>query len=225
MHNLASKTFFGFVRLIFFLGLLTFLPAGTFHYWQAWLYIFIYIFCGVLISVYLLKKDPKLLERRIRGGPRAEKEKSQKIIMVFFFLIFILIFMLSALDHRYNWSHVPLIIVLGGDILVLLGYYVSFIVFRENTYTAASITVEADQKVISTGPYARVRHPLYSGALIIFIGTPLALGSWWGLIIFIPFTLILIWRLLDEEKYLSQNLQGYKEYCQIVHYRLIPFVW
>lgn len=132
---------------------------------------------------------------------------------------------LPSLDHRLSWSDVPLSVVIVGDVLVALGFLTIFIVFKENTFTAATIVLAPDQKVISTGPYAIVRHPMYSGALVMLFGTPLALGSWWGLLMFIPMIFIITWRLLAEEKFLSQSLSGYNEYCQKVRYRLVPFIW
>jgi len=123
---------------------------------------------------------------------------------------------LPSLDHRFSWSAVPLPIVVTGDVLVALGFLIVFLVFKENTFTAAAIAVTPDQKVVSTGPYAVVRHPF---------GTPLALGSWWGLLMFIPMIFTIAWRARDEERFLLTNLSGYKEYCQMVRYRLVPFVW
>jgi len=224
-HTLKMKTLFGFVHLILILGICLFVPAWSFGFWQAWVYSIILVASITLITVYLWKKDPKLLERRVETGPGAEKEKTQKIIQLVVYILFLAVLIIPSLDHRFGWSDVPLYIVIAGDILVVLGYFLIFLVFRENTFAAATIAVFADQKVITTGPYGIIRHPMYTGALIMFFGTPLALGSWWGMLVLIPFTLIIIWRLLDEEKFLSKNLQGYIEYCKKVRYRLIPLLW
>jgi protein-S-isoprenylcysteine O-methyltransferase Ste14 len=132
---------------------------------------------------------------------------------------------LPSLDHRLSWSAVPLPIVVTGDALVALGFLIVFLVFKENTFTAATIAVAPDQKVVSTGPYAVVRHPMYSGALVMLFGTPLALGSWWGLVMFIPMIFTIAWRARDEERFLLKNLSGYEQYWQTVRYRLVPFVW
>jgi protein-S-isoprenylcysteine O-methyltransferase Ste14 len=132
---------------------------------------------------------------------------------------------LPSLDHRFSWSAVPLPIVVTGDVLVALGFLIVFLVFKENTFTAATIAVTPDQKVVSTGPYSVVRHPMYSGALVMLLGTPLALGSWWGLLMFILMTATIAWRARDEERFLFKNLSGYEEYCRTVRYRLAPFVW
>jgi protein-S-isoprenylcysteine O-methyltransferase Ste14 len=172
-----------------------------------------------------MKKDPKLLQRRMRGGPTAEKETSQKIIMLFTSAGFIGLLIVPALDHRFGWSHMPPLVALAGDAMVALGWLAIFFVFKENTFTSATIELAPDQRVISTGPYALVRHPMYAGALVMLAGIPIALGSWWGLLVIIATTPALIWRLLDEEKFLAKNLPGYVAYQQRVRYRLIPFVW
>jgi protein-S-isoprenylcysteine O-methyltransferase Ste14 len=224
-HSLKTKTLLGFVELIVMLGLFLFVPAGSLNFWQAWVYSVIFFVSSATITFYLWKRDPKLLARRVEVGPVEEKEKTQKIIQVFASLLFILILVIPSLDHRFGWSHVPVYIIIVGDILVVLGFYVVFLVFRENTFASATIEITTDQKVISTGPYGVVRHPMYSGALVMLFGTPLALDSWWGLLMLIPFTIILIARLLDEERFLSKNLPGYNEYCQKVRYRLIPLLW
>jgi protein-S-isoprenylcysteine O-methyltransferase Ste14 len=225
MNDLTRKTILGFVQLIIGLGISLFVPGWTLDFWQAWAYLFVFAASSALITAYLWKKDPKLLERRVNAGPGAEKEKSQKRIQLFASIAFIGVLILPSLDHRFSWSDVPLSLVIAGDVLTALGFLIIFIVFRENTFTAATIKVAADQKVISTGPYAIVRHPMYSGALVMLFGTPLALGSWWGLLMFIPMTFVIVWRLLDEEKFLSKNLPGYSDYKKKVQYRLIPFVW
>jgi protein-S-isoprenylcysteine O-methyltransferase Ste14 len=225
MNNLARKTILGFAQLITGLGILLLASAWTLDFWQAWVYLFVFAASAALITAYLWKKDQKLLERRVNAGPGAEKEKNQKRIQLFASLVFIGIIILPSLDHRFSWSEVPLSVVIVGDVLVALGFLIIFIVFKENTFSAATIEVAPDQKVISSGPYAIVRHPMYSGALVMLLGTPLALGSWWGLLMFIPMTFIIAWRLLDEEKFLSKSLSGYKEYCQKVQYHLVPFIW
>ncbi|MDW5552159.1 isoprenylcysteine carboxylmethyltransferase family protein [Methanosarcina sp.] len=223
--SLKIKTLLGFVELIVILGLFLFAPAGSLNFWQAWVYSIIYVASSVTITFYLWRTNPELLARRVNAGPGAEKEKTQKITHFFVILLFIAILVISAFDHRFGWSHVPFYIVILGDILVILGFFLLFLVFRENAFASAIIEVTADQKVITTGPYSIVRHPLYVSGLIIMLGTPLALGSWCSLLVFIPLTLVIIWRLIDEEKFLSKNLPGYEEYCQKVRYRLIPFLW
>ena len=138
---------------------------------------------------------------------------------------FFSLLVLPAFDHRSGWSPVPPYVPVAGDLLVALGFLVVHFVLRENSYAASTIQVTEGQKVISTGPYSIVRHPMYAGALPLLIGTPLALGSWWGLLALVLFMPALIWRLVDEEQFLHKNLPGYTEYSQKVRYRLIPFVW
>jgi protein-S-isoprenylcysteine O-methyltransferase Ste14 len=225
VNNLAGKTVLGFTQLIAVLGILLFAPAWTLDYWQAWVYWFVFAGSCALITAYLWNNDPKLLERRINAGPRAENEKNQKLIQLLATFIFIGAMILPSLDHRFSWSAVPLPVVVAGDVLAALGFLIVFLVFKENTFTGATIAVTVDQKVISTGPYAIVRHPMYSGALIMLLGTPLALGSWWGLLMFIPMAFIIAWRAGEEERFLLNGLSGYKEYCQTVRYRLVPFAW
>ena len=207
------------------LAALLFVPAGTVDYWQAWLFMAVFVCTSGAITVYLAIHDPRLLERRMKVGPRAEKEPAQKIIMVLATLGFIAMLVFPVLDHRFGWSPVPASVSILGDVLIALGFVFIFFVFRENSYGASTIQVAEGQTVISTGPYAFVRHPMYAGALVMLIGTPLALGSWWGLFIFILISPVLIWRLLDEERFLRQNLPGYTEYQTKVKYRLLPFIW
>ena len=225
MNNLGNKTVLGFTQLIAALGFLLLAPAWTLDYWQAWVYLCVFAASAALITAYLWKNDPKLLERRINAGPGAEKEKRQKLVQLVASFVFMGAMIVPSLDHRFSWSTVPLTVVVVGDVLVALGFLIVFLVFKENTFTAATIAVTPDQKVVSTGPYAVVRHPMYSGALVMLLGTPLALGSWWGLLMFIPMVLTIAWRARDEERFLFKNLPGYEEYCQTVRYRLLPFVW
>ena len=225
MRNLNAKAWLALVVLALVMSLLLFIPAGTIHYWQAWVYLSIFTGASLLITLDLMKRDPALLERRISGGPTAEKQPVQKVIMLFTSLGFIALLVVPALDYRFGWSAVPLGIVMLGDLLVALGFYFISRVYRENTYTSATIEVAQDQMVISTGPYAIVRHPMYASASLYLLGTPLALGSYWGLApiaVIIPF---LIWRLVDEERFLARNLPGYITYQKQIRYRLVPYVW
>jgi protein-S-isoprenylcysteine O-methyltransferase Ste14 len=177
------------------------------------------------IGVYLALKDPELLERRKNVGPAAEQNMAQKMIMSFAIIGCIAVLVFSAFAHRFAWSPVPASVSWAGDVLISLGFLIDFFVFKENSYGASTIQVVEDQKVISTGLYARVRHPMYVGALVMMIGVPLALGSWWGLAVLALITPVLIWRILDEEKLLKNDLPGYREYAQKVRYRLVPYLW
>ena len=204
---------------------LLFGTAGTTKYWQAWIYVSIFLGASVLTTLYLMKNDPALLARRMRGGPMFEKEGTQRIIMIFTSLGFIALLVVSALDHRFGWSDVPVWAVVLGDVLVAIGFYLIFLVYRENTFTAATIEVAAGQKVVATGPYAVVRHPMYASGSLYTLGTPLALGSYWGFLALAAMAPFLLWRLLDEERILTRDLPGYAEYRQRVRHRLVPMVW
>jgi len=207
------------------LAALLFIPAWTLDYWQAWLFMAVFVCTSGAITVYLAIRDPKLLERRVNVGPRAENEPAQKIIMLLATLGFIVTIVFPVLDHRFGWSAVPASVSVLGDALIALAFLFIFFVFRQNSYGASTIQIAEGQTVISTGPYALVRHPMYAGALVMLIGTPLALGSWWGLFAVLLVLPVLIWRLLDEERFLRQNLPGYAEYQTKVKYRLLPFIW
>jgi protein-S-isoprenylcysteine O-methyltransferase Ste14 len=207
------------------LAALIFLPAGTLHYWQGWAYACVFIVTSAAFTIYLAMYDPELLRRRMQAGPSHENEPAQKVIMTFAMLGFLLLIILPALDYRLGWSAVPWYISVAGNMLVALGFFLFYLVVRVNSFAASNIRVEQDQKVASTGPYAIVRHPMYSGALVLLIGTPLALGSWWALLVLPIFLPILIFRILNEEKVLARDLPGYAAYQQEVHYRLIPFLW
>ncbi len=225
MSKLAAKTSLGFGNLIFLLFITLFAPAWTFRFWQAWLYLFLFFSSSATITIYLWKRDRMLLSRRVNAGPIAEKSLTQKIIQLFASLAFLAILAVPSLDHRFSWSHVPLWLVVAGDLLVVLGFYIVFRVFCVNSFTAATVEVTEQQTVVSTGPYAFVRHPMYSGALTMLLGTPLALASWWGLVVFVLMVAIIVIRLFDEEKLLLVSLPGYAEYVARVKCRLIPSLW
>ena len=225
MKDLNKKAFGGLIFLVIAVAILLFLPAWTIYWWQAWVFLAVFSISVLLVTIYLMKNDPKLLERRVKAGPGAEKEKSQKTIQFIAQFAFMAVIILPAIDHRFGWSLVPLNIIILGDILVALGLLAVFFVFKENSYTSATIEVGPEQRLISTGPYAIVRHPMYSGAIIMLIGIPLSLGSWWGLFLVALMVVAIIFRLLDEEKFLIKNLAGYVEYQKKVKCRLVPFVW
>ena len=225
MSSLAAKALLSVVLLAVVMGLILFVTAGTVDYWQAWVYLLNLTILSFLTTIYLIKNDPELLQRRMRGGPTAEKRAAQRVIMLFTSLAFIGLLFVPALDRRFGWSSVPFYVVVAGDVLVVIGYCFILLVFRENTYTSATIEVAANQKVIDTGPYALVRHPMYASALLYLLGTPLALGSYWGLLSFVSLIPLLIWRLIDEEQVLARELEGYAQYQQRVRFRLVPRVW
>jgi protein-S-isoprenylcysteine O-methyltransferase Ste14 len=215
----------GLVFLFVVLALAAFAPAGTVRWVEAWVYLGVFFGASTAITIYLAKKDPALLDRRTKAGPLAEKERSQKIVQSLASVAFLSIIVVPALDRRFGWSHVPFVAALVADVLVAAGFAAVFFVFRENTFTSAVIEVAKEQRVVTTGPYAIVRHPMYAGALLLLVATPVALGSWVGLATFVPFVAIIVWRLLDEEKFLAGHLAGYEAYREKVKYRLVPFLW
>ena len=222
MKSLIKKIIIRFSFLPVFLGLLILLPAGTFNYWQVYIYFAVLIVPMLFVLFYFLRRDPKFLERRMKAK---EKEKQQILISIFSSFIFLAGLIITGLDQRFTWSDVPLYLIILADIIILLGYLIIFFVFKQNSFASRIIEVNENQKIITTGLYAIVRHPMYIGVLIMFIPTPIALGSYWGLIPFALLLVSLVLRILNEEKVLSDNLKGYKEYCQKTRYRLIPFIW
>jgi len=222
---LRGKAILRLVGLLVTLWILIFVPARSLTYWQGWVFLGIFGICVVAISLYFLKHDPKLIERRLKAGPAAETQRSQKIIQTLSSACFITLILVPGFDHRHGWSAVPTSIVVVGDVCVVAGLLMVFFVFKANSYTSGIIEVQKEQTVISTGPYAVVRHPMYAGAFIMLLGIPLALGSWWA---FVPVFLLIaaiVWRLLEEETFLADNLPGYAGYQASVRHRLIPGVW
>jgi protein-S-isoprenylcysteine O-methyltransferase Ste14 len=207
------------------LAALLFVPAGTLAYWQAWLFLATFFSSSVALGVYFAKHDPALLERRIKAGPAAEQEPAQKMIIALLIAGFMLVLVVAGLDYRWHGATVPLWLVILSDVGIIASFAVFFIVMKQNSYAASTIRVEAGQPVISTGLYGVVRHPMYSGALLLAVCMPLALGSLWSLLLLIALVPVLAWRLLDEERVLKRDLAGYEAYCARVRYRLIPFVW
>jgi protein-S-isoprenylcysteine O-methyltransferase Ste14 len=214
----------GFIGLIV-LGLLIFVPAGTLDYWRGWAFIIVFSISTNIIGVYLALRDPALLERRLNVGPRAETRPMQKALISLAFVGFLGLLVVSVLDYRFGWSKVPAWVSVLGNALVALGLMMDLVVFRENTYGASTVQRMDGQRVISTGPYALVRHPMYVGVLIMVIGMPLALGSYWGLLFLLLNTPFLLLRIVDEEAMLRRELEGYVDYTRHVRYRLVPGLW
>lgn len=226
MSNLYLRAICGtLVGAIVFFAVI-FLPAWTLDYWQGWALFLTLVVSTMLVTIYMALYDRPLLESRLRMGPTVEKTAVQKIVTSAGQLVFIAAFVIMALDHRFGWSPtVPSYLSILGDLVAALGILIYFLVIRENRFAAATVNVVAGQTVVSTGPYAMVRHPMYVGAILVFLGAPLALGSWWGFLL-IPIVIGgFAWRLLDEERYLRENLPGYTEYMRAVSHRLIPHVW
>lgn len=207
------------------LAALIFVPAGTLHYWQGWAYLVVFVVCSAAYTLYLAKYDPALLKRRTEGGISYEREFTQKVVMVLLYAVSLLLVVLSPLDVRFGWSNLPWYVCALGDGLAVASFYIFYLVSKVNTYAAANIRVEEGQTVIATGMYGLVRHPMYFGALFLFVGTPLALGSWWTLFLLFALVPILVVRILNEEKVLVRDLPGYPDYRAKVRTRMVPFVW
>jgi protein-S-isoprenylcysteine O-methyltransferase Ste14 len=225
--NVKSKYFVvsmavRFISVFPVLGLMFFLPAWTLNYWQAWVYIFIVAVPAIFLGMYLYKHDRALMERRMR---MKERLRGQKIIVAASSLFFLATFLIPGFDFRFHWSQVPVAVIILADILVLAGYLIVALVFKANTYASRIIEVEKGQKVITTGPYAIVRHPMYVGVLIFYIFSPLALGSYWAVIPALCIVPFIIARIRGEEKEMLENLEGYRDYTAKTRYRLLPGIW
>jgi protein-S-isoprenylcysteine O-methyltransferase Ste14 len=223
--SIEKQALIGLAALAALLWLALFVPSWSLNYWQAWMYWLTFLASVSAVSTYFLKNDLNLIASRLKAGPSAEKESKQKIVNSFVSVFFVLLILIPSFDHRFEWSSVPWFVSVAGDVFVVLGLLVVFLVFKENSFTSAIIEVNKEQKVISTGPYSVVRHPMYSGALLMLFFTPLALGSFWGLLAFLPMVAAIAFRILEEEKFLAKSLPGYNSYCKKVRYRLVPFVW
>ncbi|KUI02475.1 isoprenylcysteine carboxylmethyltransferase family protein [Mycobacterium sp. IS-3022] len=224
MKALLRTMVVGLIEPVLF-GLILFLVAGTFDYWQAWVFLAVFALSSWIPGVYLLRTNPDALKRRMRAGPTAETRTKQKALIAGWYLSLASVFVISALDHRFGWSQVPTAICLVGDVLVAIALGVVMLVVIQNSYAAAVVRVEEGQKLVRTGLYGLVRHPMYTGNVILVIGISLALGSYWGLLLVVPAVIVLGLRIRDEEKLLQEELDGYREYTQEVRHRLVPGVW
>ena len=223
--TLKSRLMLRFVFMPVVCGSFLFLPAGSFRFWQGWVYLIISI--GFIVSAfgYLYRHDPQLIERRLRRGWRQETVRQQKLLMKFIPAIMLIAFLLPGFDHRFGWSHVPLWLTVLSQAFVLVGYLMNLWAWKNNSFAASTIRVEPGQPVISTGPYGIVRHPMYLGGVIWFLFTPLALGSYFALPVFALLIPLMVFRLLNEEKVLRRELPGYSEYCFRTRFRLVPLLW
>ncbi|MEB3981986.1 isoprenylcysteine carboxylmethyltransferase family protein [Mycobacterium sp. 663a-19] len=224
MKAILKRLVLGLIELAV-LGSLLFLSAGTLNYWQAWLFLAVFAATTWIAGIYVLSTNPDALQRRAGGGPTAETRTVQKAVMGGLWLSLAAMVVVSALDHRFGWSRVPTALCLVGDVLVAVGLTVWMLVVIQNAYAAATIRVEAGQQLVSTGLYGLVRHPMYTGNVIMMAGVPLALGSYWGLVFVAPGVIVLALRIRDEERLLAEELSGYREYTGKVRYRLVPYMW
>ena len=225
MNKLIVQAFGTFLIGALLLGVLLFLPAGTFNYWRAWVFIVVFMVTINVFGIYFSIKDPELMERRKQAGPGAEQSMLQKIVATIALTSLFAVFVVCGLDHRFGWSHMPPVLSWVGDGIEVFSFFMFYLVFKENSFGGSNIRVEENQKVISTGPYAIVRHPMYVGTIVMVIGIALGLGSWWALLFLAIQMPVLAIRILDEEKTLKNELVGYKEYEQKVRYRLAPYLW
>lgn len=221
-RSLKTRLILRSLFAVIFVAVLLFIPAGSLRYWQGWVFMAILFLPMPITSVYFLKRDPQLVERRLRTQ---EKISEQQTIIRWAQLVFFPSLLIPGLDYRFGWSHVPLWLTILSQLLVFAGYMMTLWVMKENSFASRTIQVEEGQRVISTGPYRLVRHPMYFGAVLMLLFTPFALGSWWalpGIYAVIP---LIVLRLLNEEKMLVRGLPGYSDYCLRTRSRLIPLLW
>jgi protein-S-isoprenylcysteine O-methyltransferase Ste14 len=222
MNELAKKALIRTVGFSALVGILIMVPAGA-DYWRGWLFWIVFSLSSLIVTIYFLQHDPALVERRLHA--RAEKETSQQIVRLILSVVMLPLFVVPGLGHRFGWPQLPASIAIVADAVVVLGFAIIFSTFKANSHASAIIDVAPDQRVVSTGPYAVVRHPMYLGATLLLLATPFALGSVWAIIFAVIAVCALVWRLLEEERYLSQHLPGYDDYRQVTRYRLVPLVW
>ena len=222
MMKLLLNALCKFLCGILLVGLLLFLPAGTFAYLNGWLFCTLLFVPMLFLGAVLWIKAPDLLRKRLDGR---EQENTQKGVVALSGLLFFVGFILAGLDFRFGWSHVPLWVVVLASVILLISYGLYAEVMRENAYLSRTVEVQKDQKVIDTGLYGIVRHPMYAVTLWLFLSIPLVLGSWCSLICFLHYPIVIVIRILNEEKVLTEGLAGYRDYKKKVKYRLIPFIW
>lgn len=224
MKAVARVVAFGIVELFVF-GLVLFSLAGTLDFWQAWVFLVVFALSTWIPSIFLQHADPEAHRRRKHAGPAAETRVVQKVLIGAWYLSLAAMVVISALDHRFGWSSVPAAVCVAGDVLVVVGLGITSLVVIQNSFAASTVQIEQGQKVVSTGLYGVVRHPMYTGNVLTIVGVPLALGSYWGLLPVISGLIMLVVRIRDEEKLLVEELDGYREYAQQARYRLVPYMW
>ena len=222
--RLALQTLRAAVIGLMVFGLVLFIPAGTLAYWPGWAFIVVFTIMTNAIGLYLAIRDPAALERRVKFGATKETRPMQRVLIAVVTVVLFAVLVVSALDWRFGWSNVPLWVIVLGDVLVAGGLYVCLLVMQQNSFAASTIETMEGQRVISTGVYGIVRHPMYLGTLVMSVGIPLALGSYWGLLFILAVVPVLALRIGDEEEMLANELDGYANYRTKVRSRLIPGV-
>ena len=218
IFNALTKYIFGLLLV----GVLLFLPAGSFGYMNGWLFVGLLFLPMLLLGVVLLIRSPQLLEKRLNAN---ETEKTQKRVVAVAGLLFILGFVVAGLDFRFGWSRIPFWVVAAASVVMLVSYGLYAEVMRENAYLSRTIEVQDDQKIVDTGLYGIVRHPMYAVTVWLFLSIPVVLGSWWSFLCFLPYVAVIVVRIQNEEKVLETGLCGYSEYKKRVKYRLLPLIW
>ena len=225
LEKLRRTAIGGCIKALVVLVLLVHVPAWTFRFWQGWLYLVVFTLCMFWLTFYFLKHDPALVASRQKAGAGAERETSQKWIQGAASVVGLLMYIVPGIERHFTGLPLPVWLVVLANILVVVGFWIMFLALRENGHASSIIEVKSGQNVISSGPYALVRHPMYSGAVVFFLATPLALGSLWALPVAMLLSVVIAIRLLDEERYLKANLSGYDAYCRKVKSHLIPGIW
>ncbi len=220
--KLLMRALVKYIAGLLLVGALLFLPAGTFNYINGWLFVGLLFIPMLILGIVLYLKAPDLFEKRLNAK---EQENTQKGVVAFSGLLFVLAFAVAGFDFRFGWSHIPMTVVIIASAVLLVSYALYAEVMRENAYLSRTVEVQENQKVVDTGLYGIVRHPMYAVTLFLFLSIPVVLGSWWSLICLLPYTIVIIVRIYNEEKVLETSLEGYTEYKKKVKYRLIPFVW
>lgn len=222
MKSLLTRILIRLSMLPLVIGLLMLWPAGTFDFWQVYAYFGILLVPMFFALIYFLRNAPEVLERRMKTS---EKEATQQRLVAILIVSVLAIFMIPGFDKRFGWSEIPVWLVLVGDAVMLLGYLFMIYVMKVNSFAARTIEVEQNQRVIDSGPYALVRHPMYAGFLLMYVATPIALGSWWAFLAVAVVPIALIFRIINEEMVLHRDLDGYREYTQRIRWRLVPGIW
>jgi protein-S-isoprenylcysteine O-methyltransferase Ste14 len=221
IKKLALNQFLQFSAL----AVLLFVPAASFDWQPAWIFLAVFSTSSLVLNIYLLKRSPNLLSRRLKIGPQAESTTTQKIIQFLSFSLFAMVIVVASVDYRFSWSPKAFWEIALGDMIVIVGFVIRFLVFKANEFASATIEVHSEQTVIASGPYSLVRHPMYLSVLVTLVGAALALQSLYAILICIPLAITIAWRSLDEEDFLLKGLPGYSSYSLEVRYRLVPYIW